>query len=215
MSETRATTDTSDMLAVHQVFRSSFDAAPELFGSVDGDAGRRELVTDYYANVLAFLEVHHQAEDALVFPLVAERAPEQAPLIERMRRQHDQVVALLETAHDRLTSWSDGGDGSEVVAALGSLGDDLGPHLDDEEEHLLPVAGRHLSAEEWGALPGHGMAHFTGDKVWLILGLIREGMTDTQRREMLASMPPPAVEMWQSMGEAAFTEMIAEVRRTS
>ncbi len=97
--------DTSDMVAVHQVFRSSFSSAPELFGSVDGDAGRRELIADYYANVLAFLEVHHEGEDALVFPLLAERAREQEPLIERMRAQHDEAVALLEVARDTLTSW--------------------------------------------------------------------------------------------------------------
>ncbi len=103
----------------------------------------------------------------------------------------------------------------KAVAALQALGDNLGSHLDDEEEHVLPLAGEHLSAEEWGALPAHGMANFTGDKVWLVLGLIREGMTDVQRRDMLAAMPPPAVEMWQSMGEAAFSDLITEVRRTS
>lgn len=210
-------TDTSDMLAVHQVFRASFASAPELLGSVGDDGARRELIADYFANVLAFLEVHHEAEDALVFPLLAERVPDQAPLLERMRGQHDEAVIRLGVAKDALASWSGpgGGDPAKAVAALVALGDNLRSHLDDEEEHILPLAGEHLSAEEWGALPGHGMAHFTGDKVWLILGLIREGMSEAQRQEMLASMPPPAVEMWRSSGEASFTDMIAAVRRTA
>ena len=46
---------------------------------------------------------------------------------------------------------------------------------------MLPLAAENLSMEEWGALPGHGMANFHGDKIWLILGLIRERMNDEQR----------------------------------
>ena len=82
-----------------------------------------------------------------------------------------------------------------------------------EEAEIVPLAGDHVTVEEWGMLPAHGFANFTGDKVWLILGLIRENFTDEQRAIMLAQMPPPAVEMWQSMGEASFDQMMAEVRQ--
>jgi hypothetical protein len=47
--------------------------------------------------------------------------------------------------------------------------------------------------------------------VWLILGLIRDQMTQAQRDQMLAHMPPPAVEMWTSMGEQAYKNLLAEV----
>ena len=63
-------------------------------------------------------------------------------------------------------------------------------HLDEEERLGLPLAAEYLSAEEWGRLPGHGLAAFDGDKVWLILGLIRERMNEEQRVAMLAHMPP-------------------------
>ena len=71
---------------------------------------------------------------------------------------------------------------------------------------MLPLAGANLSMEEWGAMPAHGMAAFDGDKIWLILGLIRERMTDEQRAAMTAHMPPPALEMWSSFGEQAFKD---------
>ena len=71
---------------------------------------------------------------------------------------------------------------------------------------MLPLAAEYLSMEEWGALPGHGMANFHGDKIWLILGLIRERMTDEQRAAMMAHMPPPALEMWTGFGEQAFKD---------
>ena len=82
----------------------------------------------------------------------------------------------------------------------------LEEHLEEEEQNVLPLAAANLSIEEWGALPGHGMAHFEGDKIWLILGLIRERMTDEQRADMLAHLPPPALEMWTGFGEQAFKD---------
>ncbi len=87
----------------------------------------------------------------------------------------------------------------------------LAEHLDEEEAEVLPLAAENLSAEEWGALPGHGMANFHGDKIWLILGLIRERMNDEQRAAMLEHMPPPAVEMWTGFGEQAFRDYAAVV----
>ena len=50
------------------------------------------------------------------------------------------------------------------------------------------------------------MANFHGDKIWLILGLIRERMTDEQRAMMTEHMPPPALEMWNGFGEQAFKD---------
>ena len=94
---------------------------------------------------------------------------------------------------------------------LESLREHLVEHLDEEERLGLPLAAEYLSAEEWGQLPGHGLAAFDGDKIWLILGLIRERMTEEQRAAMLAHMPPPAVDMWTGFGEHAFNELAAQV----
>ena len=55
------------------------------------------------------------------------------------------------------------------------------------------------------------LAGYQGDKVWLILGLIRQRMTQGQRGAMLAHMPPPARDMWTSFGEHAFNDYSAQV----
>ncbi len=74
------------------------------------------------------------------------------------------------------------------------------------------MIGEHLTIEEWGELPGHAMRNYPGDRIWLVLGLVRENMTRSQRDMMLAHMPPPAVEMWTTKGEGAFTTYMGEVR---
>ena len=209
--------DTSDMTAVHQVFRSSFAAAPAFVASTRGDDARRSLIADYYANLLAFLEVHHEGEEQLVFPQLTERAPDSRALVARMAAQHADVVRMLNDAKAAQASWVKHGDDAAVAAAdsLVALAEALQTHLDEEEALILPLAEEHLSMEEWGALPGHGMANFSGDKVWLILGLIRENFTPAQRDDMLEHMPPPARAMWETMGESSFAAMIAEVRQTA
>lgn len=209
--------DTSDMAAVHQVFRTALASAPALVASTRGDEARRALIADYYANLLAFLEVHHEGEEMLVFSYLTQRAPQCQELVSRMGSQHAEAMAMLEEAEAALTVWFERGDEAAVKAAdaLVSLGVVLQDHLDEEEAEVLPLAGEFLSLEEWGALPGHGMANFSGDKIWLILGLIRENFTPAQRHAMLENMPPPARAMWETVGEAAFGELIAQVRQTA
>ncbi|HXQ44498.1 MAG TPA: hemerythrin domain-containing protein [Acidimicrobiales bacterium] len=209
--------DTSDMVAVHQVLRSSLASAPTLVSSTQGDDVRRALIADYYANLLAFLEVHHDGEETLIFPLLMERAPDARALVTRMATQHAAVLGRLSESKATLTTWSEAGDeaADSATGMLVALADALRTHLDEEEAEILPLAGEHLSMEEWGALPGHAMANFGGDKVWLILGLIRENFTQDQRDAMLERMPPPARAMWETMGESAFKTMISEVRQTA
>jgi Hemerythrin HHE cation binding domain len=201
--------DTTDMFAVHGVFRDTLGAAPTLVGAVGaGEAERVALIANYYENILSFLEAHHDGEEHLVFPLLRERCDGVGALMDEMAEQHHEALALLEQAKTALAAWP-GGDAAAQKATQERL-DELCTHLDahlvEEETKVLPLAGEYLSMEEWGALPGHGMANFHGDKIWLILGLIRERMTDEQRAAMMAHMPPPALEMWTGFGQQAFKE---------
>jgi hypothetical protein len=218
MSETSTIRpDTSDMAAVHKVFRSSFASAPAFIESAAGDDHRRGLVANYYTNILAFLEVHHDGEEELLFPKLIERAPEQKGVVDGAIEQHEQVVTLLAASKTATATWESKGDteGPELARTLESLDEALSAHLDHEEATVVPLAAEHLTVEEWGMLPGHAMASFTGDKIWLIMGLVRENFTPEQRAMMLEHMPPPARQMWETMGEASFNAMIAEVRQTN
>jgi hypothetical protein len=210
--------DTGDMFAVHGVFRDCLGAAPTLVGGIaPGDTARVALIANYYENILSFLESHHDGEEKLVFPLLRQRCAGNDALIDHMDEQHHEALALMREARSSLAAWP-GGDAAAQQAAqdrLGELCSHLSEHLGEEEQKVLPLAGEHLSMEEWGALPEHGMANFDGDKIWLILGLIRERMTEGQRAAMMAHMPPPALEMWSGFGEQAFkdysTEVVVEV----
>jgi hypothetical protein len=206
--------DVSDMHAVHQALRDSLGSAPNLVHGVSAsDTERVELITNLYDNVLDFLHVHHEGEEQLIFPLLRDRCPDQVELMNLMAAQHADVVDLVQRSAGALSAWAGGETAAQADAAsaLGQLAQRLEEHLGEEELQVLPLCAEHLSMEEWGALPGHAMASFSGDKIWLILGLIRQRMTPSQRDQMLAHMPPPAVEMWSTMGEQAYKNLMAAV----
>jgi hypothetical protein len=210
--------DTTDVVAVHSVFRQALTAAPALIqGASVGDTGRVALVGSYYDNVLRFLAVHHQAEDELIWPKLRERCPADADLVEAMISNHEDMQAAADAAAAYLVTWISSPDaetGSRLTNALAQLGTVLLPHLDEEEARIGPLCAEHMTVEEWGQLPGHAMAHYDGDKIWLIQGLIRENMTESQRATMLEKMPAPGREMWTTAGRRAFDAFVAELRRS-
>lgn len=207
--------DTQDMLAVHQVFRDALAAAPLLVGEVAaGDAARAAQVHSFYANVLSFLHGHHSSEDELVWPLLTVRCGRAAAEVERIAAQHGALDPAIERAEVLLAGWAATPDpalGAAVQHALAQLRELLVAHLDEEEEVVLPLAAEHLTLEEWEALPAHGMKSFTGDKLWLVIGMLRDRMTQEQRDQMLAHMPPPLAEFWQSVGERTYRDFLTEL----
>jgi len=208
------TCDTSDMFIPHGMLRQAF--ANDVIGAGSSeDRKRAPLITSFYANVLAFLHAHHAAEDALLWPLLRARAPERAALLERMEAQHaavDEVTLAASRALDAYSATPTEESARSLAAAIRRLAVELDAHLVEEERETLPLAAVTVSQDEWGALPGWAMGHFTGDKMWLVLGLLFEQMTDVQVATTLQHIPGPVREAWETTGSRDFTTLIAAVR---
>jgi hemerythrin-like domain-containing protein len=221
MTETTDTaihqTDTTDLRIPHGLFRTALGGAGAVVSGVrSDDTDSVALVATYLDNVLRFLEAHHEGEDALIWPRLRSRCPAAAEVLTTMEREHGAVHALRDNACSALQAWSDAPSAltaRSLSAALSSLDAALESHFAEEEAEIIPLASRYMSPEEWGELPGHAMRHFTGDKMWLILGLVFEQMTDEYRAVVLEHMPPPVVEMWTNTGRAAFDDAMGRIRR--
>jgi hypothetical protein len=210
-----ALTDTSDMPALHAVFRKAFAAAPYLVGEAPADdTGRSALVGSYYDNVLRLLHAHHGGEDELVWPKLLERCPDQAELVSEIAAQHEAVSTLMEITMAQLQQWAGSASGHDAAALTESmrlLSNELDAHLDEEEAKILPLCARYITQQEWAELPEHGFKHFDGDKPWLILGLIFDNMPDGVADYVLANMPPPVGQMWANFGSTAYADFMADL----
>jgi len=215
MPSTLPLADTRDMIGLHQVFRDAL-ASSFVATAADGDTVRAEIVGTYLDNVLRLLHGHHEAEDALMTPRLVERcSPEEAQVVLDIADMHQDVSDDLAAAEAALAAWratAAAHDRDELVALIARLEATLTAHLDREEREVLPLAGRHIDVAEWGELPAHGMRHFTGDKLWLVIGLIQEQMPPEAVAVMEAHMPPPVLRMWEQPGRRMFSDFMVQLR---
>jgi hemerythrin-like domain-containing protein len=208
-------TETSDMIAVHQALVGALDAAPTLVQGAGDSSDRVEVIGSYFENVLEFLHVHHAGEDELIYPILEERCIEDKAMLERIDAQHGLLNGPMDEARTAIAAWRADPSidrGRAVVDLIGSIDETLTPHLEEEESEVLPIASAWISPEEWALLPGHALQSFSADKPWLALGLVRERLTSDQRDRMLSGMPPPLQSLWTQEWEPAFNGFIAEVR---
>ena len=208
--------DATAMARFHRIFREAHDAVPRLVGGAPtDDASRADFVGSYFANVLKLLHAHHEAEDLTIYPLMVERLPEHVDVISRVNAEHEAVLGTLGAAEQAVADWranpsSDARDAA--VAALEELKTILLEHLDHEEAEVVPLIAMCINVAEWGEMSAVAFQHFSGDKVWLVIGLIQEQMLAEENAMMEANMPPPVSEFWVSSGRKMFEDFVAELR---
>ncbi len=204
------------MAGIHQVFRDAVSRTGPLVASVGENPGRRELVGSYLDNVWQLLHVHHQGEDKYLTPLLLERgSDDEVAEAARVGDQHQALMSPLAEVQDRLTAWSTGRaqfSGDALVRATDQLASPLMTHLDNEEQIVVPLAIRYLAASEWNQMPRDGLVSFTGDKLWLIIGLIQEQMPDERVAVMNAHMAPSVAQAWTASGRQRFADEMATLR---
>jgi iron-sulfur cluster repair protein YtfE (RIC family) len=188
-------TDVRDMYVVHRVFRREFTLIPRLVSSVPpGDTARAAIVAGHARLILGGLDMHHTGEDELLWPKLLERAAPSADLIHRMEAQHHRVEELIAQLGEALPRWEAEARPavtSEVASTFEELRVALLEHLDDEERHILPIAERHITSQEWAGLGEHGMAKVKKSELPILFGAMLEEATPDERTLMLGLVPPP------------------------
>lgn len=208
--------DATAMTRFHHIFREALDAAPLFVGDVPADdRARADFVGAYYANVLKLLHAHHEAEDLTIYPLMMERLPEHAEVISRVNAEHEALLGTLVAAEDAVAAWRANpstASRDSAVTSLAALQAILVKHLDHEEAEVVPLIGLCINVAEWGEMSAIAFQHFSGDKVWLAIGLIQEQMLAEENATMEANMPPPVHDFWVDSGRPMFESFVTELR---
>ena len=85
-------------------------------------------------------------------------------------------------------------------------------HLDDEEEHLLPLAAEHLTGPEWAALGEHFVSTTSKAELLIFLGAVLEEATDDERSALLGVLPLAARLAWRGVGRRRYVSHMRHVR---
>ncbi|WP_431946084.1 hemerythrin domain-containing protein [Actinacidiphila sp. bgisy167] len=186
--------DTRDMYMAHAGLRREFRLLPDLIRSVrPGDTQRAEVVGSHAVLICDLLHGHHEGEDLLLWPKLAERGgAEAAAIVPTMEEQHHAIDELYKEATGLLPGWRSTGQGGAALAEVfQQLATVLEEHMALEEREILPLVEKHVTAKEWHALGEHGMAAIPKNLLPLVLGVAAYEADPQVLKGVLASAPLP------------------------
>jgi hemerythrin-like domain-containing protein len=95
--------------------------------------------------------MHHPKEDQYLFALLAARAPATKSLVEELRAEHVMGAQLIRDLEQALVGLEVGWQGGARAfsAAVDAYAQCHWNHMRKEEQKLLPLAERFLTAEDW------------------------------------------------------------------
>jgi hypothetical protein len=65
------------------------------------------------------------------------------------------------------------------------------PHLDDEEQKVVPLAAVTFTQQEWDAMGKHGVAQVPRNMRGIAFGMMLEPLGEADRAFMMRSLPAP------------------------
>ena len=99
-------------------------------------------------------KLHHPKEDKYLFARLVARAPETRLLVEELQAQHEEGERLIRELERALLFMEEGWPvgAREFQQAVEAYAEFHWKHMRKEEQQLLPLAERHLPAEDWQAI---------------------------------------------------------------
>ncbi|MGY4653000.1 hemerythrin domain-containing protein [Mycobacterium sp. URHB0021] len=211
--------DGREMVMVHQVMRREFGLLP---GAVAGIApeeqgsGGAEAIARHIAWLIKFLHQHHSSEDHVLWPLLVQRCGQET-LTARMQSEHQELASCLDTVVQALQVWDDERTAASRDAlehALRQVITPLNAHLNDEEQHAVPLLERYVGAEEVRRAVEAGLAQFTPDEVTLVIGMLMYEGDPEMIDHVLEAMPPDIGAALRVAGPRAFARHSEQVHGT-
>ena len=176
----------------HQALRAMLDSLRLMLRRQreQGTAPRFDVIRAMLFYIDEFPErQHHPKETELLFPPIAQRAPEVAEAIARLDSEHAGGEAAVRELEHLLLAWELMGESRRAtfVEALDRYITFYLEHMRLEETVILPAALKHLSPEDWAAMD----AAFASNTDLLATGIRPDPAYERLFSRIVHSAPPP------------------------
>ncbi len=144
--------DTRMMGIVHTALRRDLGRLHDVLA--DGRPGpeQRAALGAHAAWMLEFLHAHHAGEDDGLYPMVLAKNPGAHELLAAMNADHKQVIPAMDAFGEAAARWTSSGTDADRVATLNALDQltaVLYPHLEREENEMMPVVAASITHGDW------------------------------------------------------------------
>jgi hemerythrin-like domain-containing protein len=212
--------DTRDMHAVHTLFRREFALMPALVRGVAArDKERAGIVADHIELMNAVLHHHHRAEDKHLWPKLLDRASKDvASIVHDMEGQHESLKMMIAEVDAATRSWRSSAapeSGEALADALDQMIALLNDHMQMEEERILPMVEKYITAAEWNLMVQEGAAETSRENVPLIFGMVMYEGDPEVIRQILSQMPPEMRPLVKEQASKAFASHSERVHGTA
>ena len=144
--------DTRMMGIVHNALRRDLGRLRQVLTNGQPDAGQRAALGAHAVWLMDFLHEHHGGEDDGLYPMVLAKNPQARELLDVMDADHKRVIPAMDTFRDAVKRWAASGDDADRVETHGALDElvaVLYPHLEREENEMMPVVAASITQRDW------------------------------------------------------------------
>jgi len=112
----------------------------------------------FFGSIFDYIEqfmdaCHHAKEDDYLFPVLRQRSPDAALILDRLQAEHRNGPEVLKSLRTQLAATAAGTLGNaDFAAALRTYTQSLKNHIRTEEKDAMPLAREVLTAEDWAGI---------------------------------------------------------------
>jgi len=168
---------------VHDTHRRASTVLAEAAADPAASGAALAEVRDF---LVAHLDIHHKAEDNVLWPMIEDRDPGAAQPLARLRGEHDRLEAALEAL---AAAPIDEPGRTALVDSAVAVCDLVHVHLDHEEPVLFPALREHLSEQAWEDFARQVRAMTPDVETHLLVGFLEQVGTPEEVEIILRDMP--------------------------
>ena len=142
-------------------------------------------------------------------------AAEQAGTTEEVAHEHQLVQGALDAVTSACAAWRQrpsAETGEALADSLVELNVVLQPHLDDEEQKVVPLAAVTLTQAEWDALGERARAAIPRNKMAVAFGMLLEPLDESDRAYMKGQLPAPVRLLYPFLIQRPWTKYASTLR---
>ena len=200
----QSTPDLTMYRLIHRGMRNDTARVAAALASMGEPAARRAgSLARWYDGFLTEFRGHHTIEDDLFIPAISAHVAGLEVVIERIDREHASLNRALESLGQSLAAlaapdvrWTQAR--GDAVACATEASELLTAHLDFEDDEILPLFERHMSAEEYQALNQAALKHNSFKALLFAVPWVVSQTTPEEKTQVLAEAPMPMRLIWRA-----------------